>query len=381
MLKKARLLTRPTLARLGAPGVDGRETRFFQHSANVSTMRLLVLSHIADWDFGPQVKACGHEIVAWIRPTWERGQRYGRLSQAVRTTVKTILSQSKPIRTIQPRFDTWTWLEKEKIPRIPCPSVNAPRFIEYVKSLNIDLIVVCIFPQILKSAILHTPRLGVINCHPSLLPRYAGPQPEFWMLKNGESVAGITVHVMTENIDAGDIVAQRELMIGENENTGQLLQRQYHAAATLLTEVVNAMAQGTIHLKPQNIAERSYFGKRKAADTILDWNASAKHITNLLRALQPYEPLAAYLNGQTIKIYDAQPQEGASSGGVPGQIMAKQSGRLLVQTGNGYLEIRTYEIVPFHGWLNRILQKILLPPVGSRFDLAPAATEPASKAV
>ena len=341
-------------------------------------MRLLVLSLIADWDFGPQLKACGHDIVAWVRPTWERGRRYGRLSQAFRTTVKTILSRSKPIRTIESRFDTWTWLEKEKIPRIPCPSVNAPKFIEYVKGLKIDLIVVCVFPQILKAAILQTPRLGALNCHPSLLPRYAGPQPEFWMLKNGESVAGVTVHVMTEKIDAGDIVAQQDLIIGENENVGQLLQRQYHAAATLLTEAVNAMAQGTIALKPQNIAERNYFGKKNAADTILDWNGSARQIANLLRALQPYEPLAARLNGRTIKIYDAQAQEGAASGGVPGQIMAKQSGRLLVQTSNGYLEIRSYEIVPFHGWVNRILQKILLPPVGSRFDLAPSATGLAS---
>ena len=345
--------------------------------SSVSTMRLLVLSHIADWDFGPRVKACGHEIVAWVRPTWERGQSYGCRAQAVRTTVRTILSQPKPIRIVTPRFDTWTWLDNEEIPRIPCPNVNAPQFIEYVKGLNIDLIVVCVFPQILKAAILQTPRLGVINCHPSLLPRYAGPQPEFWMLTNGEPVAGITVHVMTEKIDAGDIVAQQELLVGENENVGQLLQRQYHAAATLLTESANAMAQGTVALKPQNIAERSYFGKRKAADTIVDWNGSAKQIINLLRALQPYEPLTAYLNGQTIKIYDAQPQEGAASGGDPGQILAKQPGRLLVQTGNGYLEIQSYEIVPFHGWINRILQTILMPPVGSRFDLSPPATGPA----
>ena len=98
---------------------------------------------------------------------------------------------------------------------------------------------------------------------------------------------------------------------------------------------------------------------------------------NLLRALQPYEPVRAYLNGRTIKIYKAQPQEGAASGGVPGQIIARQPGRLLVQTGNGYLEIQSYEIVPFHGWINHILQKILMPSVGYRFDLAPAATEPA----
>ena len=344
-------------------------------------MRLLVLSHISDWDFGPQVKAGGHEIVAWVRPTWARGQRYSHRSQAFRTIIRTIFSQPEPIRTIPTKFDTWTWLEKEKIPRIPCPNVNAPRFIESVKGLNIDLIVVCVFPQILKTAILKTPRSGVINCHPSLLPRYAGPQPEFWMLKNGESVAGVTVHVMTENIDAGDIVAQRELIVGEHENIAQLSQRQYHAAARLLTETVNAMAQGTVCLKPQNLAERSYFGKRKAADIMVDWNGSARQILNLLRALQPYEPVTASLNGHTIKIYEAKLQEGAASGGVPGQIMAKQPGKLLVQTGKGYLEIQSYEIAPFHGWINRLLQKILVPSVGYRFDLGPAATGPAPKAV
>jgi methionyl-tRNA formyltransferase len=199
------------------------------------------------------------------------------------------------------------------------------------------------------------------------------------MIKNGESVAGVTVHVMTEQVDAGDIVAQQELIIGEYENAGQLTQRQHHAAAALLTEAVNAMAQGTIDREPQNIAERTYFGKKKAADTIVDWNGSARQIANLLRALQPYEPLIACLNDITIKIYDARPQEGPPSGRAPGEIMAKRWGRFLVQTGNGYLEIRSYEIVPFHGWINRILQEFLLA-VGSRFDLAPAATGLASKA-
>ena len=140
------------------------------------------------------------------------------------------------------------------------------------------------------------------------------------------------------------------------------------------------MAQGTLEPKPQNIAERTYFGKKKAADIVLDWNGSARQIANLWRALQPYEPLAASLNGTTIKIYDAQPQEGSPSGRAPGEIMAKQSGRLLVQTGNGYLDIRSYEIVPLHGWLNRLLQAFLLP-VGSRFDLAPSGMGMTSKAV
>jgi methionyl-tRNA formyltransferase len=289
------------------------------------------------------------------------------------------LCRPKPIRTIQARFNAWKWLDNEKIPRITSPNVNSANFNQYVKGLNVDLIVVYYFPQILKTALLQTPRLGVLNCHPSLLPRYGGPNPAFWMIKNGESVAGITIHVMTEKIDAGDIVAQQELVIGEEENAGQLMQRQHHAAAALLTQAINDMAQGALNPKPQNIGERTYFGKRKPADTVLDWNRSAKHIANLWRALQPYEPLAACLNGTTIKIYDAQPQEGPQSGKVPGEIMAKPPGGLLVQTGNGYLHIRSYEIVPFHGWINRILQGFLLP-VGSRFDQAPSAIDFTSKA-
>ena len=336
-------------------------------------LRLLVLSDIDDWDVGQRLKDCGHHIVAWARPRWKHGPKCGALRHAIRTTVRTILCLSKPIRIITPEFDAWKWLDREKIPRIPCPNVNDPKFVEYVKGLNIDLVVVYFFSQILKPAILQTPRLGVINCHPSLLPRYGGPHPAFWMLRNGESIAGVTVHVMTEGIDTGAIVAQQELLVGENETNGQLTQRQHRAATTLLTEAVNAMAQGTIAPTPQNIAERSYFGKMKASDTIVDWNGSAKQIANLWRALQPYEPLTACLNGITIKIFDAHPQEGPPSGRAPGEIMSKQSGKLLVQTGNGYFEIRSYEIEPFHGWINRLLQAFLLP-VGSRFDHCPVGS-------
>ena len=343
-------------------------------------LRILVLSEVNDWDFGPRLKECGHEIVAWIPPKWEGGPKNGGSNQGLKAVVRTIFSLSKPIQRIQPEFDTWSWLERERIPHRPCSNVNAPKFVDYVKSLNIDLIVVYFFSQILKTALLQTPRLGALNCHPSLLHRYGGPEPAFWMLKNGEPVAGVTVHVMTEKIDAGDIVSQQELIVGENENAGQLTQRQHRAAAALLIDAVNAMARGTITRKPQNIAERSYFGKRKASDVVLDWNGSAKQIANLLRALQPYEPLTAHLNGNTLKIYEVQPLEWGTPGRVPGQILAKERGKLFVQTGNGILEIRQYEIAPFHGWVNRILQKILLPSVGSCFDLVPAATGPASKA-
>jgi len=106
-------------------------------------MRLLVLSHIADWDFGPQAKAYGHEIVAWVRTTWERGERYSHGSQMLRTIARTIFALPKPIRAIQPKFDTWTWLEKEKIKRMPS-SIQAGdysaalNYLQAVKAINSD---------------------------------------------------------------------------------------------------------------------------------------------------------------------------------------------------------------------------------------------------
>jgi UDP-4-amino-4-deoxy-L-arabinose formyltransferase/UDP-glucuronic acid dehydrogenase (UDP-4-keto-hexauronic acid decarboxylating) len=257
----------------------------------------------------------------------------------------------------------------QAVPRLDCPDVNEPRFVEFVRSLQVDVIAVCFYPQILKSAILETPRFGAINCHPSLLPRYRGPQPTFWMLKNGESVAGVTVHRMTEKIDSGQIIAQRELPILESENSAQLLQRQHHAAAEVLVEALAALANGTFTFIQERVPESSYFGRRRPADTVLNWNAPARQLCNLLRAVQPYEPLQARLKGRIVKIYDARPRDTSQRAGVPGEIISRGKGRMLVQPGSGLLDVGSYEIDPFHGWINRMLQPLLLP-AGTRFDVS-----------
>ena len=338
-------------------------------------MRLLILSEVDDWDLGPRLEKAGHEIVAWARPVWRRNVPQGPIHRWVKSIAKVALSRSRPIQLVAPRFDNWTWLEMHGIPRLECHDVNDSRFVEFVQSAKVDVIAVCFYPQILKSAILQAPRLAAINCHPSLLPRYRGPQPTFWMLKNGESIAGVTAHIMTEKIDVGRILVQREFRIVETENAAQLLQRQHHIAAEVLVEALDAFAGATSNRDQGKPSESSYFGRRRPADTALDWNASARQICNLLRALQPYEPLRAHFAGRTVQIYEARPHEASKPGDVPGQIIGKGKGRLLVQTGSGLLEVASYEIGPFHGWMNRILQAFLLP-VGSRFDVSSTGDDP-----
>ncbi|MGH6740617.1 MAG: hypothetical protein ACREDY_16600, partial [Bradyrhizobium sp.] len=102
-----------------------------------------------------------------------------------------------------------------------------------------------------------------------------------------------------------------------------------------------------------------------------DWNQPAGRIHDLLRAVQPFEPLLTRLGGWTIRMHGAQlraPDDAPVRAARPGQILARGRGRLLVQTGSGCLEITSYEIGPLHGWINRIFQT-LVPSIGSSFDL------------
>ncbi len=228
---------------------------------------------------------------------------------------------------------------------VPCPNVNAPTFIDYVKGLHVDLIVVFFFPQILKPDILQTPRLGVFNCHPSLLPRYGGPHPAFWMLKNGESIAGLTVHVMTEKIDAGAIVAQQELHDRRERKC-----RAIDAATTpcrCCAADWSRQCHGARNARPQATKYRG---------TYLFWKEeSRRHSFWIGTGLQDkLQICGAHYNPMNLSqhLLMVQPsrftmrslKKGSPSGRAPGEIMAKQSGKLLVQTGNGYLEIRSYEI-------------------------------------
>ena len=333
-------------------------------------MRLLILSDVDDWDLGPRLTDAGHEIVAWVRNNWHDDRPQGRVYSKIASIARKVLSKGTPAELIVPIFHTPTWLEGQAIPRMTCPNVNDPGFVEQVGKLGIDIVAVCVFPQILKSPVLRAPKMGVINCHPSLLPHYRGPQPTFWMLKNGESMAGVTVHEMTERIDAGNIIAQRAIPILADENAGHLRQRLNHAAAEILAAAIDDLATGSVGHEQPNEGDGSYFGKRRAEDSILDWSAPAREIVDLLRALQPSEPLTARWKGHAIRIYRAHVTDSSFGTAVPGQIVHKRAGRLLVRAGSGSVEVTSYEIDRSHGWINRILQRFL-PPIGGRFDVDP----------
>ena len=121
---------------------------------------------------------------------------------------------------------------------IQCANPNSAEFVQQVRLLGVQLIVVANFSRILQRALLETPDLGCINVHPSLLPRYRGPEPFYWVLANREKTTGVTLHYMDEAIDSGDIILQRELEIRPKETETTLLHRSAAVAAELLHEAI-----------------------------------------------------------------------------------------------------------------------------------------------
>lgn len=141
----------------------------------------------------------------------------------------------------------------------PCGNPNNPEFVARVRELDVDLIVVAGFNRILKSDLIKTPRLGCINVHPSLLPKYRGPNPYYWVLANHETVTGVTIHQIDVGIDSGNIIAQRELAISPDETEATLMTRAAAVAAALLKETIPLIAAGTAPSTAQDESKATYY--------------------------------------------------------------------------------------------------------------------------
>jgi methionyl-tRNA formyltransferase len=137
--------------------------------------------------------------------------------------------------------------------------VNAPPFLEELRSLGTDVIVSVSCPQIFKKPLIELPAKGCLNVHGSTLPQYRGVMPSFWMLTNGEQTAGVSVYFVNEDIDAGDVCGLRTFAIDPEETLDAFLRRSKMIAARLLLDVLDRIETGRIQTSPLNLTEGSYF--------------------------------------------------------------------------------------------------------------------------
>ena len=206
-----------------------------------------------------------------------------------------------------------------------------------MKSLSPDLMITCAFGQILSQEILDIPKLGVINIHSSLLPKYRGASPINYAILNGESETGITIMKTEIGIDTGDIILQKSLKIEENENVSELFERLSVLGAEAITEALSKFNDGTVIYTPQDETLATTTKMVKKEDGEITFLESPTKTVNRIRAFYPN----AYtiLNGEPFKIYSAKVYaEETDEKGKDG-IVIKSDGELLVGSGGGIVSL------------------------------------------
>jgi methionyl-tRNA formyltransferase len=204
--------------------------------------------------------------------------------------------------------------------------------------LEPDVIFSAGFPWKLPPALLKVPRLGCINAHPALLPKYRGPEPVFWQIMNGEPQIGMTIHRMDAEFDTGPILVQRAMDISEDDDIDSVFSKLLTLGGPLLPEALAAVAAG-VPGTPQPV-EGSYAPMVTEAEHNLDWNRSAVHLRNQVRAWGSQGALAR-IDGKVYLVRRARVVP-TSSPAQPGTVLERSDERLLVQAGQDALSIEDF---------------------------------------
>ena len=204
-----------------------------------------------------------------------------------------------------------------------------------IRDWNADVIVVVAYGKILPKAVLDAPRLGCVNVHGSLLPKYRGAAPIQWTVLHGDPVAGVTTMFMAEGMDTGDILLKAETPVDPEETAGELFDRLKDLGAELLLETLQGLAQGTLTPIPQEESQATRAPMLTKELSLVDWTKSAQELHNLIRGLNPWPSAHSYLDGKKMKLHASRVGEGS---GKPGQVFVRD-GNLWVYCGQGALEL------------------------------------------
>jgi methionyl-tRNA formyltransferase len=216
-------------------------------------------------------------------------------------------------------------------------------FLEKIIALTPDLFVVVAYGHILSGSVLSIPRLGAINIHASLLPKYRGPAPIQWAIINGDEETGVTTMWMDEGMDTGDILLTSKVPIGPEDTAQTLHRRLAEAGAKLLIRTLQRLKSGSITGIQQDKSEATYAPFLKKEDGRIDWAKDARSIAALIRGVNPWPGAFTFLSGKRLKIYKAKfLQKGTRER--PGSVLEGFPGDLDVATGRGILALKEIQL-------------------------------------
>jgi len=212
--------------------------------------------------------------------------------------------------------------------------VSSPDFVETVRALSPDVIVVAAFGQILSQDLLEIPRYGCLNVHASLLPKYRGAAPVSHALFDGETRTGVTIMLMDAGLDTGPILLQREVEIMPEDNQGTLESRLADLGANLLVEALDRLEEGTITPVPQDDSLATKAPSLKREQCQIDWTKPATRIVNLVRGCTPRPGAYTWWKGKELRVWQCRVCDN-TPGASPGEIVSVGKDGIVVASGAG----------------------------------------------
>lgn len=222
--------------------------------------------------------------------------------------------------------------------------VKDPAFVEILRNLQPEVIVVIAFGQILSRDILDLPPYGCINIHASLLPKYRGAAPIQWAVIDGEKETGVTTMMMDVGLDTGDMLEKTVIPLDPKETGGSLFDKLSQAGGPLILSTLEKLKAGTAVRTPQTDEDSTYAKMLTKSLGQIDWSMEAAAIERLIRGLNPWPSAYTFVHGKTLKIWDADVLKESSDGAAPGQIIRTDPHSLIVAAGEAFLSIRELQL-------------------------------------
>ncbi len=216
--------------------------------------------------------------------------------------------------------------------------INHPLWVRKIREMKPDIIFSFYYRRMIKPSILSIPPQGCLNLHGSLLPQYRGRCPVNWVLVNGEKETGVTLHYMTPKPDDGDIVAQRKIVITDEDTAKTLFEKIEESSITLLNEILPKIKKGTASRKPQDHSRASYYGGRRPEDGLIDWTGNSRQVRNLVRAVtRPYPGAFSYIGDRICFFWMVSEWPGGDKDSCPGTVLSTEP--LIISCGDGAVKI------------------------------------------
>lgn len=234
---------------------------------------------------------------------------------------------------------------KYNIPVYQPVKVRDPEFIEVLKSLEPDMIVVAAFGQIIPKAILDMPKYGCLNIHASLLPKYRGAAPIQQAVIDGERESGVTIMRMGTGLDTGDMISQAAVELSADETGGSLFDKLSLLGAQLLVDTIPTIMDGSaVYTKQPDESPTPYAAMITKNMGLMDFNKSAVELERLVRGMNPWPSAYTFLNGKTLKVWKAAVVAEDTLNKAPGSVISSGKDGIHVACGQGVLVLEEVQL-------------------------------------